>query len=505
MSGRKMNPAGARGPNPELTSKNLRAGQVHHPPKGATLEGRYRCPRARSHRADPRCRRGPRMRSDSRRSFYRICGRPMIEWPIAAAERPAAGRIVVVDGPERKLQDALPSNVAVAIQEEPNGTGDAVRSGDRPDRPRRHRARALRRRPADHRRRHYRARHRPRGQWGRGHHGDDGARGPARLRARRPRRRRQRRARGGDQETRRRDSRGGGDPGGQHRHLRVRRRRPPPRAPAPLLRQRPGRALPARRAPAHARRGQADRRPPRHRRDAHARRQHARSSSPPPAGSPRSASTRPTSSTASRSSTRPARSSRPASPSAKTRRRTGHVPPRRDEDRRALARSARSPPSSTRPPATVPASSTCSSTAPSSTNGSASARSRTCAPTPPPRQGQGRHVRGDQELADRRGHEGPAPLLHRRRRRRPRHQHRRRHDHRQLRRRQQAPHHDWRTREGQRPHEPRGARKVGDGAYMGAGVASPTTCRRARWASPASASATSRATQNVHPAKSGND
>ena len=32
---------------------------------------------------------------------------------------------------------------------------------------------------------------------------------------------------------------------------------------------------------------------------------------------------------------------------------------------------------------------------------------------PPPRQSQGRHVRGDQELRGRRGHEGAAPLLHR--------------------------------------------------------------------------------------------
>ena len=39
---------------------------------------------------------------------------------------------------------------------------------------------------------------------------------------------------------------------------------------------------------------------------------------------------------------------------------------------------------------------------------------------------QGRHVRRDQELRHRRGHQGPAPLLHRRRRRRRRHEHRRR-------------------------------------------------------------------------------
>ena len=150
----------------------------------------------------------------------------MIEWPIAAAREAGAGRIVVVDGPKRALADALPEGVEVAIQEEPNGTGDAVRSaadhigaddtvlvlyGDVP---------LITAEAIDG------ARARPRGERRRGHDGDDGARGPARLRPRRARRRRRRRARGGDQDARRRDARGGGDPRGQHRHLRVRGRRP---------------------------------------------------------------------------------------------------------------------------------------------------------------------------------------------------------------------------------------------------------------------------------------
>jgi bifunctional UDP-N-acetylglucosamine pyrophosphorylase/glucosamine-1-phosphate N-acetyltransferase len=52
----------------------------------------------------------------------------MREWPIAAAREAGDGRVVVVDGPGRKLREALPEDVEVAIQEEPNGTGDAVRS-----------------------------------------------------------------------------------------------------------------------------------------------------------------------------------------------------------------------------------------------------------------------------------------------------------------------------------------------------------------------------------------
>jgi bifunctional UDP-N-acetylglucosamine pyrophosphorylase / glucosamine-1-phosphate N-acetyltransferase len=71
---------------------------------------------------------GTRMRSAVPKVLHPLCGRTMIEWPIAAAREAGAGRIVVVDGPKRALADALPEDVEVAIQEEPNGTGDAVRS-----------------------------------------------------------------------------------------------------------------------------------------------------------------------------------------------------------------------------------------------------------------------------------------------------------------------------------------------------------------------------------------
>ncbi len=56
------------------------------------------------------------------------------------------------------------------------------------------------------------------------------------------------------------------------------------------------------------------------------------------------------------------------------------------------------------------------------------------------RRRQDRWLRGDQERPDRRGCQGAAPLLRRRRRDRRGHQHRRGHDLRQLRRRQEAPH-----------------------------------------------------------------
>ncbi len=71
---------------------------------------------------------GTRMKSETPKVLHPICGRPMIGWPIRAAQQAGAGRIVVVDGPGRRLAGELPDGVEVAIQEEPNGTGDAVRS-----------------------------------------------------------------------------------------------------------------------------------------------------------------------------------------------------------------------------------------------------------------------------------------------------------------------------------------------------------------------------------------
>ena len=68
------------------------------------------------------------MKSDIPKVLHPICGRPMILWPIRAAQAAGAGRIVVVDGPERRLAGELPEGVELAVQEEPNGTGDAVRS-----------------------------------------------------------------------------------------------------------------------------------------------------------------------------------------------------------------------------------------------------------------------------------------------------------------------------------------------------------------------------------------
>jgi bifunctional UDP-N-acetylglucosamine pyrophosphorylase/glucosamine-1-phosphate N-acetyltransferase len=69
---------------------------------------------------------GTRMRSSLPKVLHPLCGRPLILWPVAAAQEAGAGKVVVVDNPKRRLEDRLPEGVVVAIQEQPNGTGDAV-------------------------------------------------------------------------------------------------------------------------------------------------------------------------------------------------------------------------------------------------------------------------------------------------------------------------------------------------------------------------------------------
>jgi bifunctional UDP-N-acetylglucosamine pyrophosphorylase/glucosamine-1-phosphate N-acetyltransferase len=52
----------------------------------------------------------------------------MLDWPVAAARAAGARVIVVVEDPQRRLEGALEDDVAVAIQEHPNGTAGAVRA-----------------------------------------------------------------------------------------------------------------------------------------------------------------------------------------------------------------------------------------------------------------------------------------------------------------------------------------------------------------------------------------
>jgi bifunctional UDP-N-acetylglucosamine pyrophosphorylase / glucosamine-1-phosphate N-acetyltransferase len=71
---------------------------------------------------------GTRMRSTVQKLLHPLCGRAIIQWPVAAARAAGAGKIVVVDGPERRLQEALDGTVTLVVQERPLGTADALRS-----------------------------------------------------------------------------------------------------------------------------------------------------------------------------------------------------------------------------------------------------------------------------------------------------------------------------------------------------------------------------------------
>ena len=69
---------------------------------------------------------GTRMRSEVPKPLHELCGRPLVLWPVRAALDAGIDRVVVVDGPGRAVAEVLPEEVAVAVQDEPLGTGHAV-------------------------------------------------------------------------------------------------------------------------------------------------------------------------------------------------------------------------------------------------------------------------------------------------------------------------------------------------------------------------------------------
>ncbi|MFZ0042207.1 MAG: bifunctional UDP-N-acetylglucosamine diphosphorylase/glucosamine-1-phosphate N-acetyltransferase GlmU [Solirubrobacteraceae bacterium] len=73
---------------------------------------------------------GTRMRSSVPKLLHPLCGRPIVAWSIAAARAAGAGRIVVVDSPDRRLEvvTADLEEVELAVQEQALGTGDALRA-----------------------------------------------------------------------------------------------------------------------------------------------------------------------------------------------------------------------------------------------------------------------------------------------------------------------------------------------------------------------------------------
>jgi bifunctional UDP-N-acetylglucosamine pyrophosphorylase / glucosamine-1-phosphate N-acetyltransferase len=71
---------------------------------------------------------GTRMRSSVPKLLHSLCGVPIIAWPVAAARAAGAGKVIVVDGPDRTLAPSLDGDVEFAVQVQPLGTADAVRA-----------------------------------------------------------------------------------------------------------------------------------------------------------------------------------------------------------------------------------------------------------------------------------------------------------------------------------------------------------------------------------------
>jgi bifunctional UDP-N-acetylglucosamine pyrophosphorylase/glucosamine-1-phosphate N-acetyltransferase len=73
---------------------------------------------------------GTRMKSTTPKLLHELCGRPMLAFVLDAA-RGATGAdpVVVVSPATAAVRDALPVGGAFALQERPDGTGDALRAG----------------------------------------------------------------------------------------------------------------------------------------------------------------------------------------------------------------------------------------------------------------------------------------------------------------------------------------------------------------------------------------
>jgi len=69
------------------------------------------------------------MRSNLPKMQHRVCGRPMVAWPILAArEATGAEWVVAIDSPKENSAPGLPDNVRIVVQPKPDGTGGAVRA-----------------------------------------------------------------------------------------------------------------------------------------------------------------------------------------------------------------------------------------------------------------------------------------------------------------------------------------------------------------------------------------
>ncbi len=71
---------------------------------------------------------GTRMRSATPKMLHRVCGRPMVAWPILAAREAGAGRVAAIVSPGNDIAAGLPEGVETVEQPRPDGTGGAIRA-----------------------------------------------------------------------------------------------------------------------------------------------------------------------------------------------------------------------------------------------------------------------------------------------------------------------------------------------------------------------------------------
>ena len=72
---------------------------------------------------------GTRMRSSLPKVLHPICGRPMVEYVLDAADAATGSRPLVVYSPATEaVRDAVAARADTALQDEPRGTGDALRA-----------------------------------------------------------------------------------------------------------------------------------------------------------------------------------------------------------------------------------------------------------------------------------------------------------------------------------------------------------------------------------------
>ena len=68
------------------------------------------------------------MRSALPKVLHEVCGRPMIAWPVLAAQEAGSERIYVIVSPDLDVSAVLPNGTETIVQPEPDGTGGALRA-----------------------------------------------------------------------------------------------------------------------------------------------------------------------------------------------------------------------------------------------------------------------------------------------------------------------------------------------------------------------------------------